>query len=151
MKLSDNVYLVLAFSVVGAVVAGAVSYLDMPHTFVGIEGALKAAGWMSFFLAALSFSGFLFGIIKYKYFSEEIFSVAIASLILAGAIFYVPSFPKNEAKQRACTAVGAEWKYLGDQEGYGCRKEYQSCGPDENKPGFTICEKKFKRVQPEAN
>ena len=46
-----------------------------------------------------------------------------------------------------CEKAGGKYSWVdSSREGKACMKEYTSCGPDENKPGFTACEQKFKRI-----
>lgn len=82
----------------------------------------------------------------------DFIGIAILVFGVVGFMLYSGSvsYDRKYQQERQCEAIGAKRVYFGDKEGYGCQKEYQSCGPDESKPGYTICEQKFKRVYPEG-
>lgn len=72
-------------------------------------------------------------------------TVLMLSIFLLGLYVTIASSLDYAKITRECNAAGGKLERLSG-EGYVCQKEYTSCGPDENKSGFTVCEQKFKRI-----
>lgn len=143
MKLSESTLLFLG--IIGISIA-AVYFIPKPS----IDVMFIALAWCSLAIFIISLGAWL-SIALYGGNPHNFILVVMFYSFFAMAIgFTIPSLAKSDERKRECAAIGGEWSYIGENEGYGCQKEYTSCGPDENKPGFTICETKFKRVYPEG-
>lgn len=143
MEISERKYWILVVTGMVCVISGVIGYFGLPQSF---SDFVKFTGWMSAVLGIVSLTIFFFVICKYEYLAAELLTIGMVCIIMAPFLIYYQEGAENRKMKNECSISGGEWAYLGEKEGYGCRKEYESCGPDENRPGFTICEKKFKRI-----
>lgn len=143
MEMSERTYWRLVAAVMVCVIGGVIGYFGLPQS---ISDLVTVSGWMSAVLGAVSITIFFFVICKYEYPALELGTMGLVFIIMAPFLIYYQEGAENRKMKNECSVAGGEWIYLGEKEGTVCRKEYESCGPDENRPGFTICEKKFKRI-----
>ena len=104
----------------------------------------------------------LFGISFYLFLRTLLEDLPLASSMsqrLAGAVTIVfmvfsmhwainlkHSSEKQIEESLECRKLGGEFKSIQHDEIRACWKKYFSCGPDENKPGYTACAQNFKRI-----